>query len=134
MLNLKFELKEGRQIFLEDFFESKTYVGLLEGKPNEAINRGVLNSHAEAAKRMWPKEPHITLGLDFYRSRLNETMPAIVCAGQFISYEPAIDTNRAGSSLVVIRFQEEMFPLLQGKNAAWLGDVAWKHLAKDFDW
>jgi hypothetical protein len=114
--------------------ESKTYAGLLEGKPNASVNRDVLNSHAEVAKTLWPKEPHVTLGLDFYKGRVHETLPTIICAGQFISYEPAIDSERAGSSLVLIWFQEEMFPLLQGENTAWLKDVAWKQLAKDFDW
>jgi hypothetical protein len=134
MLNVKFELKDGRQIFLEAFLECKTYAGLLEGKPNAAVNRDVLNSHAEVAERMWPEEPHVTLGLDFYRNHLDKTLPAIMCAGQFISYEPAIDSNRAGSSLVLIWFQEGIFPLLQGENAVLLKDVAWTQLAKDFDW
>jgi hypothetical protein len=134
MLNLEFKLKDGRQIFLEMFLESKTYAGLLEGKPDAAVNRDVLNSHASCAKTMWPNEPYVTLGIDSYKSRLAETLPGIICAAQFISYEPAVDPKRAGSSLVVIWFQEEMFPLLQGENADWLKDVAWKQVARDFDW
>jgi hypothetical protein len=134
MLNLEVKLKGGRQIFLEAFLESKTYGGLLAGAPDASVNRDLLNSHAAVAKTMWPKQPHITLGLDSYESRLHERLPAIICAGQFISYEPAVDPKRAGSLLIVIWFQEEMFPLLQGRNAVWLKDVNWKQLAKDFDW
>ena len=134
MLELKFQLSDGRQIFLEAFLESKTYAGLLEGKRNASVNRDVLNSHVELAKTMWPEQPRVTLGLDYYESCVHESLPSIICAGQFISYEPAVDLDRAGSSLVVIWFQEEMFPLLQGQNADWLKDVAWKQFSRDFDW
>ena len=134
MLDLKFTLKDGRQIFLEAFLESKTDAGLLEGKPGAAVNRAVLNSHVEVAKRTWPEEPHSTLGLDFYKGHLDHPLPAIVCAGQFVSYEPAVDANRAGSSLVIVWFQEEMVPLLEEENAVWLREVDWKQLARDFDW
>ena len=102
MLELKFHLRDGRQIFLEAFLQIKTYAGLLEGKPNETVNRSVLESHAAAAKALWPQEPRVSLGLDYYTSRIKELLPAITCAGQFISYEPAIDSGKSGSSLEAI--------------------------------
>ena len=134
MLELKSQLSDGRQIFLEALLEFKTYAGLLEGKPNALVNRDVLRSHVDLVKRMWPEQPRVTLGLDYYESLIHESMPPIICAGQFVSYEPVADSDRAGSSLVVVWFQEEMFPLLQGRNAAWLKEVAWKQIARDFDW
>jgi hypothetical protein len=134
MLDLKFELKDGRQIFLDAFFESKTYAGLLEGSPNASVNRDMLNSPPAIVSRIWPKEPHITLGLDFYSSRLHEKLPTVLCLGQFISYKPASDQKKMGSSLVIIWFQDEIFPLLRDANADWLKDIDWNLLARDFDW
>jgi hypothetical protein len=45
MLELNFQLNDGREISLEAFLQVKTYAGLLIGKPDASINRGILNSH-----------------------------------------------------------------------------------------
>jgi hypothetical protein len=134
MPDLKFELKDDRQIVLDSLFESKTYAGLLEGSPNASVNGDILRALATTATRMWPKEPNTLLGDEHYRARIFDPFPRIICMGQFISYKPASDPTKAGSSLVIIWLQEEMFPLLQGQNSNWLRAVAWNQLARNFDW
>ena len=134
MIDLKFTLDDGREIFLEAFFEFKTYGGLLLGKASELVNRDVLNSHSDAVEKLWPEEPHLILGLEHYETNMAKELPSVACAGQFLSYEPARDPNRGGSCLVVIWFQDQMFPLLAGENSSWLKSVVWNKFAKDFDW
>jgi hypothetical protein len=133
MLELNFQLNDGREISLKAFLEVKTYAGLLIGKPDASINRGILNSHEKLCHTVWPGEPHVTLGLDYYESHIHENLPAIICAGQFSSCEP-VAADGLGSSLIVVWFQEQMFPLLQEQNAPWLKNLAWKEFARDFDW
>jgi hypothetical protein len=132
--DIKFELDDSRQIFLDALFESKTYEGLLEGRPSLSVNYEVLNSQAETVQRIWPEATYVTLGLDFYKGRLNEALPPICCIGKFVSYKPVPNQEKMASSLVVIWFQNEMFPLIEGANKKWLKEIVWNKVARSFDW
>jgi hypothetical protein len=134
MLDLEIKLATGRQIFLDELFQSHTYAGWLEGKNSPSLNRSMLESHAEIASRIWTNDAHVTLRLSHYTSHLNDRLPGTRCMARFICYEPAAKSGKAGSSLVVIWFQEQGFPLLTDDNAPALRELAWEDLARDFDW
>jgi len=134
MIELAFVLNDGRQIFLESFYESKTYAGVMEGKPSSFTNQLVLSQCRETAKTIWPNEPCVVLGIDYYLQHSELPFSSITCIAHFISYEAVEDADCAGSSLVVIWFQEEMFPLVQGVAGKQLKEVEWSQLARDFKW
>jgi hypothetical protein len=134
MLELKFELKDGRRIFLESFLQSKTYAGLLEGRPNEAVNRSVLNSIVEIPKRMWPHDPCVTLAWRLTRSeQISLFRPSFAQASSFLINLSRM-LNEQGRSWCSFGFRVKCSRFSRGQNAAWLKDIPWNDLARDFDW
>jgi hypothetical protein len=129
-----YAVKDGRNVGLDEVFQSKTYAGLLEGAPNERVNRDILSAQSARAAKIWPDQPCVVLGLDLYLARLAQALPPVRCAGLFISYRPARNTERMASSLVIVWFQEDMFEPPLEQMAEWMMSVAWNEVARDFDW
>lgn len=119
---------------MEAFFATKTYAGLLEGRPNASLNTEILNKYPEIPHRIWPQEPVVLLGHDSYKIRIDDPLPPVMCSAHFISYQPGSETAKMGSSLVVTWFQTEMTPTWDEQNVKWIRAIDWNHLARNFDW
>src|SRR5690349_9917338 len=91
------KLRNGRSIYLDSFFVSPTYAGLLEGRPNARINKIVLADGTKVAKRIWPDVSSVTLGPTEHELRPDVPMPRFQCMALFTSHTPAKDEAMCAS-------------------------------------
>ena len=131
-------LRSRRSLELTDLRLSCTYAGLLEGMPNEAINKEIIDSLMASAAREHPNRPvHLVPPPRTYpdepASRSGgriEILPRVACIGTFESdaIGPDADPDWDRSWLTAVWFQEEAS--LDGIREA-VADMPWREVARD---
>jgi hypothetical protein len=133
MLFLKLDC--GRDVSLEAFDYSRTYAGLLEGRPNAEMNARIIERAVAEREGSWGKRavhliPPATDGTD----PTHPVLPSALLRAWLTCYQP-VNPAFMGSELVVVWFTDEC-------HAEPIADVVfravrrlpWEQLADDFDW
>lgn len=142
-------LNSGRDIYLEQLFQYRTYSGLSCGYPTPSHNKKVIQRALEYTKeKLWcqwgkpflmmPNQTPIHLSdaererYRMYTSEEPSKLPEIVCLAHFESYQPAQDKSAMGSALGVIWFQEG-FGLPSNEIVEQMKSIDWDSFAFDHD-
>jgi uncharacterized protein (TIGR02996 family) len=137
-------LRSGRTVSLRELRQFHVYEGVLLGLPTAQENQEII-------ERLLTDERNRPLGGEPYLIRPTETpiedrregpyrygkpvaLPSIGCVGRFLSFQPARDSERQGSDLVVIWFQAEFALPIDPNVWEQLLGVDWDRHATDFDW
>jgi hypothetical protein len=132
MLFLKLDC--GRQVSLDAFDYSRTYAGLLDGRPNAEMNAQIIERAITAREESWGKRvihqipPNVDL-----RDPEHPILPPLLLRAWLVCHQP-INSAFMGSELVVVWFADEC-------HAEPIADVVfravralpWERLAADFD-
>lgn len=141
------QLDSGREVVLEEFHQSQTYAGYLEGlPPNPDIE---LRAAYQEALKLFPyvKRPPCVLAPALERGKLQWTdgkgrdvledwtvLPRIRTVALLESNTPATDELESYSSLIVIWFQNAMGLPTDSEILAKIRGIHWDSLAWDWSW
>ena len=138
-------LKSGRQIYLEEIAQWRTYGCLLEGIPRKQLNDEIIANSIPIARNkisysgpihlVQPRIKAIKLTRDKSQtSRLGskyEQIPSITCAAIFDSPQPARDKACFSSSLIILWFQDNWAMPIDSHILIKIRNVDWDKLAED---
>ncbi len=140
-------LDSGREVVLEEFHQSQTYAGFLEGlPPNPDIE---MRAAYQKALQLFPyvERPPCVLAPTLERGKLQWTdrkgndvledwtvLPRIYTVALLKSTTPATDELESYSSLIVIWFQNAMGLPTDSKLLAKIRGIHWDSLAWDWSW
>lgn len=132
---MKIELASGETVWLDAFHTTKTYGGLLEGRPTREINARILESALYTASRLWNAlTPHLIPPLEEERAD-GLRLPEMINFALLGSCTPVKASEYGGSTLVVIWFAPEQsdVPLSIIVSEA-VRDIPWADLAEPEEW
>ncbi|AWM40610.1 hypothetical protein GobsT_08630 [Gemmata obscuriglobus] len=136
----RIKLRAGREIRLNALRQWNFYAGLLEGAPTTQMNREHVQRivaeeqlrRGEVPYLVQPRESPIEQVAP-HRAPCG-LLPAIVCVGEFDSFEPTRDKNQDGSQLTIIWFQDDYaFPIDPAAREQ-IRAIDWDTYAHDFSW
>lgn len=136
-------LTSGREIYLNEIVQWRTYTCLLEGIPNKQFNDEIIASAMQSARHKVDSSVPIHL-LTPFREKLNfsrnksirpsreyERIPAIACVAAFESLEPARDKTCYYSCLTFLWFQEDWALPIARPIVTQIRNTNWNDLAED---
>lgn len=127
------ELDSGRRVAIDSFSYSRTYAGLLEGRPSSRVNLNILRDCVKSVLRQWgDRKVHlISPEIDETNPNHPELPPAQLSV--WLTSTP-LESGYCGSALVVVWFSEECESesLLEIVRRA-VSTLHWEELAEDFD-
>ena len=137
----KFQLNQGRTIYLTAINQWGTYGGLLEGVPTKEMNQRTIEYTKGEAKRLWDGDPYVIeptetpIELDRdYPFGTPASIPSITCLALFRCLDSVRDETMHYSQLPVIWFQPEYaFPIDQCIMESILA-IDWRKLAFDYQY
>jgi len=148
-MKFSIKLQQGRTIHLKSLLFLNTYRGFLEGDPL-AISQRLLwefrNSgpNLSGNKRAWDKlgegipawdnMPRLCINTDWFEEWAKSKFPEIQCCGEFLSYDIARDKSKDASALIVVWFQDDIYPTVSDENLKLLEGIDWERHAFDFEW
>lgn len=143
------KLSSGRDIYLEQLFQSYTYKGLLEGRPTKKINTYIILDCFKIANEklsfdvepvlIAPEEFRIGISKNKILSKKEflatdaEQLADIVCLSSWNSYESAQDEQKFGSFLKIIWFQNKFALPIDDLIIEQIKSVDWNKYAVDYD-
>jgi hypothetical protein len=120
------------------------YEGLLEGLPTTEMNQRVVERMVdEERRRLGGGEPYVIRPVEtpikYRRGRpypfgQPNSVPGVGCVGRFHSFQPARDSARDCSELVVIWFQDEFALPIEPSIWEQLLGIDWDQHASDYDY
>lgn len=119
-----------REIHLDAVHIAATYRSILMGAPSPGLDDELLSEISSPARRLWPEVPIWVVR----PVRATTNLPKYSCAGRFVCYYPAHDTEYDGSTLVMIWFQDSVDCAISAENMDLIARVDWNNIAKDFAW
>lgn len=142
-------LNSGRDIYLDQLYQYRTYAGLSVGYPIPSHNEEVIQTALEYTKeKLWcqwgkpflmiPNQTPMNLSdaerdrYRMYTSEIPARLPEIACLAHFESYNPARDKNAMGSALGVVWFQD-VFGLPSDEIVEQMKSIDWDGFAFDHD-
>jgi hypothetical protein len=136
------ELDSGRMVRLYKLNQSLTY-GSLGGIPDKETNNSKILSALAEAKHL--SDNHCVLispdrhmipheELPWYFAEDGETIPSVICIGQFESSKPAKDASKDCSLLTAVWFQDEFGLPTKPEILERLRAIDWDELAVDVGW
>jgi hypothetical protein len=134
-------LSSGRSISAEKIYITRTYAGLLEGRPNERSNRFHLNGIPDNMTRLFGKWPVYIVPPQF-RTEPGDSgdplfpkvswMPEMELAASFVG--DGITADSVLSILTIVWHQESLAPLMCDAVRAHLVTLPWEKLAAEFSY
>jgi hypothetical protein len=139
----KVQLRTGRIIHLRELRQYEVYEGLLEGLPTAEMNeRRIELLEARCRGEFYGADPVVIRPTEKpvewnreepYPFGRPAMLPGIACVGRFSCSEPARDSSKDYSGLVVIWFQDEFaFPIDPSVMGS-LRELAWELDAVDLE-
>ncbi|MDD5227554.1 MAG: hypothetical protein PHN45_11160 [Methylococcales bacterium] len=142
-------LNSGRDIYLDQLYQYRTYAGLSVGYPTPSHNEKVIQRALEYTKeKLWcqwgkpflliPTQTPIDLSdaerdrYLTYTSEMPSKLPEVVCLANFESFEPARDKAAMGSTLGIVWFQDG-FGLPSDEIVEQIKSIDWDSSAFDHD-
>lgn len=130
-------LKCGRSIYISDFHYSRTYGGLLEGRPNEEYNNIIIARALSRMEKIWGKrKTHLIPPKIDSTDPKHPTLPTTELTAWITCNQP-VDANYMGSSLILVWYiDDKVFELssIRDITSVALNAITWNDLAEDFDW
>jgi hypothetical protein len=126
-------LPNGRKVFVDSLIYQPTYLGLLEGRPNRAINNRIIQRIAHETQVLWGKRPlHVIPPSVDLSDPAHPVLPPFRFVAWLRSHEP-LRAENAGSELVVVWFRAEFTELTFAQIICQeVVNLAWEQLAADF--
>jgi hypothetical protein len=121
---------------IEQFFQTKTYYGLLEGIPNSKINRDMVKSDIPKGKRLFGINavhliPPVEKKEVFQSGKEMASLPSVTCFAELSHYKPMQDLEKERSVLCLIWYQDDFaFPIAETILAK-IKDLSWGELSED---
>jgi hypothetical protein len=128
-------LAEGRRIYADMFLARLTYLGLMEGIPNDRINAHMISDIERSCKRTLHCErcgilpPTVTTFQ--HKDKIGRKLPACAIAGRFIAAGTVRDHSKDYSQLAILWFQETVDPLISPEALAAIEKLDWVEHAED---
>jgi hypothetical protein len=125
----------GREVMLDAFDYSRTYAGLLEGRPNAEMNDRIIERAQTAREESWGKRAVHVIPPDVDATDpAHPALPPVLLRAWLICFQP-VDPAFMGSELVVVWFTTDCHtePIADVVFRAVRG-LPWEQLAYDFDW
>jgi hypothetical protein len=131
------ELADGRSITIDQILAQRTYLGLIEGIPNDRTNAYITNSIENHTKCVFHCErcvvvPPAVKPFEF-NGKTGQKLPSSAIAGLFRSVQTVRDHDKTYSVLAVLWFQESFDPLLGEEALSAIRKLDWTRLAEDVD-
>lgn len=132
---LFFALDCGRQVWLDGFDYSRTYAGLLEGRPNAELNARILEDAVTRREAVWGKRPiHLISPVIDNSDTDHPVLPPVLLRAWLVCSEP-VNPEFMGSELVVVWFCDECHgESIEEFVLRAVRTLPWDQLAGDFDW
>ena len=129
---ITFVLSSGRAVSASSFHVSETYGSLLEGRPNEAINRRIIEQKLKAAQVRELDNPFLISPEITTDNRGGLRLPVLCCSAELTS--SSIGGRMDGSYLAVVWFVAPFFgePLASFVERS-LRDIPWDTVARDYE-
>ena len=119
----------------DQFFQRRTYLGVLEGVPNSEINNEMLQYHQAEAKRRF--------GLDniFQIKPAEKTnvarpnyaaLPSVTCMMELTHYQPMKNSDMECSKLCLIWYQETFAFPIDANICAQIAKLSWTEYSEDY--
>jgi hypothetical protein len=120
-------------IRVDSFYMDRTYGGMLEGRPDAALNERLVAGSTELVERLWGKgrPVHVIPPASDYRDPEHPLLPGHRCVAWLDCFHPVHDEEEHGSHLFVVWFQNEGC-FSSDAVEFMLRGLDWKALAKDF--
>jgi hypothetical protein len=140
---LVLRLQSGREIYLDEIVQWRTYSGLLEGIPFKQMNDEIIARALQSARKKIdlsvpihllepPREKlHFSRNQSVRPQREYERIPAIACAAAFESFDPARDKDCFSSCLIFLWFQNEWALPIAPSIVTQIRKINWDELAED---
>ena len=131
----KITFKCGTRLLLtENILVSRTYGGVLEGRPDAAVNSRLIERFIRSVRQViYNDAPHI-IEPEIDESKGYPRLPEYACAVELTSFEPASDVKADMSHAVVVWFQSQNPLLEHGHIIELLGQLQWRDIATDGHW
>jgi hypothetical protein len=125
----------GRQVSLDAFDYSRTYAGLLEGRPDAEMNALIIKGAISEREVTWGKRAvHLIPPEVDHRDPEHPILPPVVLGAWLVSHQPVKSAFMA-SELVVVWFAEECHTdSIEDVVFRAVRALPWERLASDFDW
>jgi hypothetical protein len=132
-MQLFFDLDCGRSVAVQALYYQRTYLSLLEGRPDRELNDGLLEEARAEMIPLWGKRPvHIIPPVLNQSDPAHPVLPRVRFTAWLCCYQPIEEPN-AGSELVVVWFQEECPGVaLDEILRSAIRSLPWEELAQDF--
>ncbi len=132
---LTVSLIDGRVISADLIWATLTYSGLIEGRPDEDFNSGIVASISNFAERNYHQKAVIIPPTITSRSngeRVWPELPTVKVVAHFTSDIPVKDADAFGSMLVIGWFQDKVEPLISLDVRPMIEAVEWALHAEDW--
>ncbi|MEQ8789871.1 MAG: hypothetical protein RIC55_26490 [Pirellulaceae bacterium] len=132
-MRMFFDLDCGRSVAVDALYYQRTYLSLLEGRPNREMNDRILEKVRSEMAPLWGKRRvHVIPPAINESDRTHPVLPRVRFTVWLTCYQPIQEPN-AGSELVVVWFREECAgePLDEIVSSA-IRSLPWDELAEDF--
>jgi uncharacterized protein (TIGR02996 family) len=129
-----FELDCGRTVVVDTFYCHRTYIGLLEGRPNHQMNEELLKQARTRMHPLWgERKTYLVPPVIDESDPEHPRLPPVCLTAWLTCFQPIKEPN-AGSELVVVWFRGEFEgePMEQ-VIADGIRALRWEELAEDFE-
>ena len=134
---LSIQLGDDTTIYADGIVARRTYLGLIEGVPNDAINERMIDDLKSMCSRTFCVEQCVVLAPSMttrqYRGKSWRALPSSAIGGLFRSLRPVRDRNKTYSRLAVLWFQNAFEPLLSRETLQAIQQLHWTRLAEDYE-
>jgi hypothetical protein len=128
----------GRVLHLHSLYQTRTYKGLLAGRPNRESNKRIITDAFELARERlrFMGVPQLIPSPTVNGSPQSdyERLPDFLCIGEFTSPQPARDLEKPYSSAVFVWFQDSFAPPIAAEVLEEIRDIDWTRIAQDWRW
>lgn len=129
-----FDLECGRHVVVDAFYYFRTYISLLEGRPNRRMNDDIITKAKKMMQPLWgERRTHVIPPAIDESDPAHPCLPPVCLIAWLTCFEPIVAGN-TGSELVVVWFREEFEGQSMGRVIAdGIQSIRWEELAADFE-
>ncbi len=142
--SFKIDLPSGRELYLRELWQYRTYKELIEGLPTAEFNAEKLVQLLEDKRhRLYGGPPYLIQPIETslgyccdrpYQFGTPSALPQITCIARFESFDPARDKEAHASGLTIIWFQGDFALPIETDVFDKITSIDWKSHAGDFCW
>ena len=120
---------------VDSYFVARTYSGMLEGRPDAALNEAIFKDARITIGKLWGNDRpyHVLPAYKQPRDEKNPELLAYTFVAWLSSWRPIHDSEKCGSHLFLVWFQEEVGLNERILTSIFESQLQWEKVAKDFD-